>query len=39
MEAKHAEMQSELERVRDVAEGWFQLSESERQRHRKEFLR
>jgi lysophospholipid acyltransferase (LPLAT)-like uncharacterized protein len=39
MESKHAEMQSELERVRDIAEAWFQLSESERQRHRSEFLR
>jgi hypothetical protein len=39
MQAKHAEMQRELERVRDVAEGWFQLSEEERQRYRAEFLR
>jgi lysophospholipid acyltransferase (LPLAT)-like uncharacterized protein len=37
MEAKHAEMQRELERVRDIAEGWFSLSEAERQRWREEF--
>jgi hypothetical protein len=34
LEAKHAEMQKELERVRDVAEAWFGLSESERKAHR-----
>jgi lysophospholipid acyltransferase (LPLAT)-like uncharacterized protein len=39
MESKHAEMQRELERVRDIAEGWFQLSEDQRQSHRAEFLR
>jgi lysophospholipid acyltransferase (LPLAT)-like uncharacterized protein len=39
MEAKHQEMQRELERVRDVAEGWFQLSETDRRRHRAEFSR
>ena len=39
MEAKHAEMQRELERVREVAERWFQLSEAERQRHRSEYAR
>jgi lysophospholipid acyltransferase (LPLAT)-like uncharacterized protein len=39
MQAKHAEMQRELERVRDIAECWFQLSEEERQRHRAEFLK
>jgi hypothetical protein len=39
LEAKHAEMQRELERVRDLAEGWFGLSEAERVRHRAEFLR
>ena len=39
MEIKHAEMQRELERVRDIAEGWFQLSEQERQRYRVELLR
>ncbi len=37
MEAKHAEMQRELERVRDIAEGWFILGEEERSRFRKEF--
>jgi lysophospholipid acyltransferase (LPLAT)-like uncharacterized protein len=37
METKHAEMQSELERVRDIAEGWFSLSEEERAKHRAEF--
>ncbi len=37
MEAKHTEMQRELERVRDLAEGWFAMSEAERQRHRAEF--
>jgi lysophospholipid acyltransferase (LPLAT)-like uncharacterized protein len=39
MEAKHAEMQRELERVRDIAEGWFSLSEETRARHRAEFNR
>jgi lysophospholipid acyltransferase (LPLAT)-like uncharacterized protein len=34
LEAKHAEMQKELERVRDIAEGWFALSESERESYR-----
>jgi len=37
MESKHAEMQRELERVRDIAEAWFTLSESERQKYRAEF--
>jgi lysophospholipid acyltransferase (LPLAT)-like uncharacterized protein len=37
MEAKHKEMQRELERVRDIAEGWFSLSEAERNQHRAEF--
>jgi lysophospholipid acyltransferase (LPLAT)-like uncharacterized protein len=37
MEAKHAEMQRELERVRDVAEGWFTLSEEERGKLRAQF--
>jgi hypothetical protein len=37
MEAKHNEMQKELERVRDIAEGWFSLSEAERDRYRQEF--
>ncbi|HMH80737.1 MAG TPA: lysophospholipid acyltransferase family protein [Candidatus Acidoferrum sp.] len=34
LEAKHAEMQKELERVRDIAEGWFGLREAERNAHR-----
>jgi lysophospholipid acyltransferase (LPLAT)-like uncharacterized protein len=37
MEAKHAEMQKELERVRDIAEGWFALSEAERNQVRSAF--
>lgn len=37
LEAKHAEMQRELERVRDIAESWFTLSESERAQYRAEF--
>src|SRR2546429_402484 len=37
MEAKHAEMQHELERVRDLAEGWFSLSDSERDKIRADF--
>jgi lysophospholipid acyltransferase (LPLAT)-like uncharacterized protein len=36
IEAKHQEMQRELERVRDIAEGWFSLSEEERNRLRAE---
>ena len=39
MEEKHAEMQRELERVRDVAEAWFSLTNAERERHRQEFSR
>ncbi len=39
MEAKHAEMQRELERVRDIAESWFFLSDAEREKHRTEFSR
>jgi len=39
MEAKHAEMQRALERVRDVAEPWFSLSEDARAKHRSEFNR
>ena len=34
---KHAEMQSALERVRDVAESWFGLSQAERERLRAEW--
>lgn len=37
MDAKHAEMQKELERVRDVAEAWFTQSDEEREGHRAEF--
>lgn len=36
IQAKHAEMQRALERVRDLAEGWFTFSEEERQRIRAE---
>ncbi len=34
LEKKHSEMQKILERVRDVGEGWFSLSETERNRER-----
>ncbi len=34
--AKHQEMQKELERVRDIAESWFTLSEADRNRYRAE---
>jgi len=34
--AKHEEMQKALERVRDIAEGWFSFSEEERDRYRAE---
>ncbi len=34
---KHAEMQAALERVRDIAEGWFGLAEAERERIRAEW--
>ena len=37
MEAKHAEMQGELERVRDIAEGWFSLTDCERDKTRADF--
>ena len=37
LEAKHAEMQRELERVRDIAESWFSLSDGERDLHRAQF--
>jgi len=39
MEAKHAEMQRELERVRDIAESWYSLSDGKREGHRAEFNR
>jgi hypothetical protein len=34
LEEKHQEMQKMLERVRDVAENWFLLSDEERERER-----
>jgi lysophospholipid acyltransferase (LPLAT)-like uncharacterized protein len=37
LEAKHAEMQTALERVRDIAESWFSLSEEARAAHRAGF--
>jgi lysophospholipid acyltransferase (LPLAT)-like uncharacterized protein len=37
MEAMHAEMQRELERVRDIAEGWYSLTEEARAKHRAAF--
>jgi len=37
LEAKHAEMQHVLERVRDLAEGWFQMTEAQRNALRAEF--
>jgi len=37
LERKQAEMQAALERVRDVAESWFGLSEAERERFRTEW--
>ena len=37
MEAKQAEMQRELERMRDIAESWFSLGEEARAKHRAEF--
>jgi hypothetical protein len=37
LEGKHAEMQKALERVRDIAESWFSLSEEVRAAHRAEF--
>jgi len=37
MERKIAEMQAALERVRDVAESWFQVTEDERERLREEW--
>jgi lysophospholipid acyltransferase (LPLAT)-like uncharacterized protein len=39
IKAKHEEMQKALERVRDIAEGWFSLSEDERNRLRVEIGR
>ncbi len=37
LEARHAEMQRGLERVRDAAEGWFAMTEAERDGLRKEY--
>jgi len=37
IKARHEEMQKALERVRDIAEGWYSLSEEERDRFRAEF--
>ncbi len=37
LEAKHGEMQRALERVRDLAEGWFRLPPAEREALRREF--
>jgi len=34
LEAKHQEMQKTLEKVRDVAEGWFSMTEAEKDRER-----
>jgi lysophospholipid acyltransferase (LPLAT)-like uncharacterized protein len=39
LEAKHAEMQRALERVRDIAESWYSLTAAERAQHRAEFDR
>jgi lysophospholipid acyltransferase (LPLAT)-like uncharacterized protein len=36
IKAKHEEMQKQLERGRDIAEGWFKLTEEERNRYRAE---
>jgi lysophospholipid acyltransferase (LPLAT)-like uncharacterized protein len=36
IKAKHQEMQKALERVRDIAESWFCLTEEEKNRHRAE---
>jgi lysophospholipid acyltransferase (LPLAT)-like uncharacterized protein len=36
IKAKHEEMQRELERVRDIAEGWFSFTEEQRNRYRAE---
>jgi len=37
IEEKHKEMQKELERVRDIAEGWFSFTDEERAKYREEF--
>jgi lysophospholipid acyltransferase (LPLAT)-like uncharacterized protein len=38
LEAKHAEMQSELDRVRNIAENWFTMKDAEKDKYRAEFL-
>ncbi len=37
IERKHAEMQAALDRVRDLAEGWFSMSDSEREEIRRQW--
>jgi hypothetical protein len=37
IDAKHKEMQKELERVRDIAEGWYSFTDAEREKYRAEF--
>jgi lysophospholipid acyltransferase (LPLAT)-like uncharacterized protein len=37
LEEKHQEMQKTLERLRDVAEGWFSMTEEEREAERKKW--
>ena len=37
IETKHQEMQKELERVRDIAEGWFSFSDEQKEKYRAEF--
>ena len=37
LEAKHSEMQRQLQRVRDIAESWFTLTGAQREKHRAEF--
>jgi hypothetical protein len=36
IKAKHEEMQKALERVRDIAEGWFSFTEEQRNLYRAE---
>jgi len=37
IEAKHQEMQKELERVRDIAESWFSFTDEQMEKYRAEF--
>ncbi len=37
MQSQQVQMQHQLERVRDIAEGWFRFDESQRQQYRAEF--